>query len=106
MFGRDKSGEWSTWYDQMVPVADDLFDEHLRELESEGALMPKTRKFAELSRKVVADPERAQRVAAMEAAIEHALLLGEIREHRSLSQSDVAEVLGASQARVSQLENQ
>jgi hypothetical protein len=63
--------------------------------------MPKTRKFAELSRKVVADPERAQRVAAMEAAIEHALLLGEIREHRSLSQNDVAEVLGASQARVS-----
>ena len=51
--------------------------------------MPKTRKFAELSRKVVADPERAQRVAAMEAAIEHALLLGEIREHRSLSQNDV-----------------
>ena len=68
--------------------------------------MPKTRKFAELSSNVVADPERAQRVAAMEAAIEHALLLGEIREHRSLSQNDVAEVLGASQARVSQLESQ
>jgi predicted XRE-type DNA-binding protein len=68
--------------------------------------MPKTRKFAELSSKVVADPERARRVAAMEAAIEHALLLGEIREHRSLSQNDVAEVLGASQARVSQLESQ
>jgi predicted XRE-type DNA-binding protein len=68
--------------------------------------MPKTRKFAELSSKVVADPERARRVAAMEAAIEHALLLGEIRERRSLSQNDVAEVLGASQARVSQLESQ
>ena len=68
--------------------------------------MPKTRKFSELSRKVVADPERAQRVAAMEAAIEHALLLGEIRERRSLSQSDLAEVLGTSQARVSQLESQ
>ena len=68
--------------------------------------MPKTRKFAELSRKVVAGPERAQRVATMEAAIEHALLLGEIREQRSLSQNDVAEGLGASQARVSQLENQ
>ena len=42
----------------------------------------------------------------MEAAIEHALLLAEIREHRSLSQTDLAEVLGTSQARVSQLENQ
>jgi hypothetical protein len=37
LIGGDKSGEWSTWYDGMVPVADDLFDEHLRELESEGA---------------------------------------------------------------------
>jgi hypothetical protein len=37
LIGGDKSGEWSAWYDRMVPVADDLFDEHLRELESEGA---------------------------------------------------------------------
>ena len=37
LIGGDKSGEWNTWYDRMVPVADDLFDEHLRELESEGA---------------------------------------------------------------------
>jgi hypothetical protein len=37
LIGGDKSGEWSEWYDRMVPVADDLFDEHLRELESEGA---------------------------------------------------------------------
>lgn len=68
--------------------------------------MAKTRKFNELSKDVLADPARAQRVAAMEAAIEQALVLGEIREHRSLSQSDLAEVLGTSQARVSQLENQ
>jgi len=37
LIGGDKSGEWSAWYDRMVPVADELFDEHLRELESEGA---------------------------------------------------------------------
>ena len=68
--------------------------------------MPKTRKFTELSRSVGTDPERAQRVAAMETAIEHALVLGEIRERRNLSQADLADVLGTSQARVSQLENQ
>jgi DNA-binding transcriptional regulator YiaG len=68
--------------------------------------MAKTRKFTELSHSVLADPERAQRAAAMETAIEHTLLLAEIREHRSLSQTDLAEVLGTSQARVSQLENQ
>jgi len=37
LIGGDKSGEWGAWYDRMVHVADDLFDEHLRELESEGA---------------------------------------------------------------------
>jgi hypothetical protein len=37
LIGGDKGGEWSKWYDLMVPVADDLFDEHLRELESGGA---------------------------------------------------------------------
>jgi hypothetical protein len=37
LIGGDKSGEWGRWYDRMVPVADDLFDEHLRELETEGA---------------------------------------------------------------------
>jgi predicted XRE-type DNA-binding protein len=68
--------------------------------------MPKTRKFAELSRTVIADPERTQRVAAMETAIERALVLGEIRERRNLSQADLASVLGTSQARASQLQNQ
>jgi hypothetical protein len=32
----DKSGKWNAWYDQMVPLADDLFDEHVQELASEG----------------------------------------------------------------------
>lgn len=68
--------------------------------------MAKTRKFVELRREVVADPERASRVAAMEAAIERALVLGELRERRSLSQASLAEALGTSQARVSQLESQ
>jgi hypothetical protein len=37
LIGGDKSGEWKAWYERMVPIADDLFDEHLLELESEGA---------------------------------------------------------------------
>src|SRR5919108_1617526 len=37
LVGGDKTGDWSAWYDRMVPAADDLFDEHLRELEREGA---------------------------------------------------------------------
>ena len=33
--GGDKTGD-RRWYDRVVPVADDLYDEHLRALESEG----------------------------------------------------------------------
>jgi hypothetical protein len=37
LIGGDKSREWSAWYDRMVPIADEFFDEHLLELEREGA---------------------------------------------------------------------
>jgi len=66
----------------------------------------RTRKFDDLTKELVADPRRAREIAAMQAAMEDALALAEIRERRGLRQTDVAEVLGASQARVSQLENQ
>ena len=29
----DKSGNWKSWYRRNIPLADDLFDEHLRTLE-------------------------------------------------------------------------
>lgn len=35
---RDKSGAWSAWYEWAVPVADDLYDEYLAELEAEGLI--------------------------------------------------------------------
>jgi hypothetical protein len=31
LIGGDKRGRWNEWYQQMVPVADRLFDEHLAE---------------------------------------------------------------------------
>lgn len=31
----DKSGNWKNWYRRNIPLADDLFDEHLRTLEGE-----------------------------------------------------------------------
>lgn len=31
----DKSGNWKGWYRKSIPLADDLFDEHLRTLEGE-----------------------------------------------------------------------
>lgn len=31
----DKSGNWKSWYRRNIPLADDLFDEHLRTLKGE-----------------------------------------------------------------------
>jgi hypothetical protein len=31
----DKSGDWRRWYRRNIPVADDLFDDHLRTMEGE-----------------------------------------------------------------------
>jgi hypothetical protein len=36
LVGGDKEGEWNAWYDRMIPVADDLYDEYLDELRKEG----------------------------------------------------------------------
>jgi len=36
LIGGNKSGAWNRWYEEMVPLADDLYDEHLKELEDEG----------------------------------------------------------------------
>ena len=32
LIGGDKSGRWKQWYEVNIPVADDRYDEHLREL--------------------------------------------------------------------------
>ena len=37
LIGGDKRGRWQEFYEQMIPLADELFDEHLEEIESKGA---------------------------------------------------------------------
>jgi len=36
--GGDKTGEWNSWYERAVPLADDLYDEYLKELKKEGLI--------------------------------------------------------------------
>ena len=36
--GGDKSGQWQSWYRRSIPVADELFDHHLRTLANEGLI--------------------------------------------------------------------
>lgn len=35
LIGGDKSGRWKEWYTEMLPIADQLYDEHLEELRQE-----------------------------------------------------------------------
>ena len=38
LLGGDKSGRWTAWYVEAVPVAERLYDEHLAQLREEGEL--------------------------------------------------------------------
>ena len=38
LVGGDKSGQWSRWYENAIPEADELYDEHLQTLHDEGAI--------------------------------------------------------------------
>jgi hypothetical protein len=38
LLGGDKTNQRDTWYDKMIPIADQLYDEHLEELKREGLL--------------------------------------------------------------------
>ncbi len=68
--------------------------------------MSKTKSFDILRRKVRADPERAHRVAEHKRAILDALALAEAREQRNVTQKDIAEILGVTQANVSRIERE
>jgi hypothetical protein len=36
LIGGDKRDRWIDWYEEMVPVADELYDKHLEQLRQEG----------------------------------------------------------------------
>lgn len=38
LIGGDKTGRWKRWYDEYIPIADNLYDEYLNELRKEGLL--------------------------------------------------------------------
>lgn len=38
LLGGDKRDQWTAWYEQAVPLADQLYDDYLGELRREGAI--------------------------------------------------------------------
>lgn len=38
LIGGDKTHRWEGWYEEIIPLADQLYDEHLKTLKEEGLL--------------------------------------------------------------------
>jgi hypothetical protein len=38
LLGGNKRGQWERWYRISIPIADDLYDEHMETLKKEGLL--------------------------------------------------------------------
>lgn len=62
------------------------------------------RKYAEIAEELLSDPRHRSDIERQKAAILAANQLARLRERAGLTQTDVAELLGVSQARVSKLE--
>jgi len=36
LIGGDKTGQWESWFEEIIPIADALYDEHLAAIKEEG----------------------------------------------------------------------
>ncbi|MBX3071691.1 MAG: XRE family transcriptional regulator [Thermomicrobiales bacterium] len=65
------------------------------------------RSFSHVTKKRLADdPERRERLAIMQRAMEDMLALSEVRDRMDMTQKQVAETLGVSQANISRIEHE
>ena len=68
--------------------------------------MTKTKPFAELADRIKADPVRRERIAIGKRALEDALALAKLRTRQDITQQELAETLGVSQANISRIEHE
>jgi DNA-binding XRE family transcriptional regulator len=105
LIGGDKTDRWSEFYEEMIPLADDLYDDHLDELrEDRRDIVSGRHSFRKLREQIERDPERRERMEEKRKAYDAVLNLAELREARGLTQAELAERLGVSQPNVSKLE--
>ncbi|MGH2409595.1 MAG: helix-turn-helix domain-containing protein [Chloroflexota bacterium] len=65
------------------------------------------RKFNEIAAEIEASPERRARVDAFEREMrEQIVVLQELRQHRRVTQHELAEALGVAQSNISRIEHQ
>lgn len=68
--------------------------------------MTRTKRFAELAAKAKSDPAGRARIEAHKRAMRDAIALGDLRSETGVTQHQVAEALGVSQANVSRIERE
>jgi DNA-binding XRE family transcriptional regulator len=66
----------------------------------------RTKPFAELAIKIKADPIRRARIATYKRAMQDALALAELRAQRGITQQEMSETLGVTQANISRIEHE
>jgi DNA-binding Xre family transcriptional regulator len=65
-----------------------------------------TKRLDALRERIVADPQRRERLRAYSRAIETALALGRLREARAVTQAELAARMAVSQANISRIEHE
>ncbi len=66
-----------------------------------------SRKFNEIAAEIEANPERRARVDAYEREMrDQIMLLQKLREHRKVTQHELAEALGVAQSNISRIEHE
>ena len=106
LIGGDKTGN-PKWYEEFVPLADRLFDEHLKRMAKENEdgwrrRMRMARNFSELRRKMSPALQERSRQEADQLIAEMAL--DELREAQRMTQEHLAKLLGVNQSAISRME--
>jgi DNA-binding XRE family transcriptional regulator len=110
LVGGDKSGDWSGWYRRAIPQAEELYAEYLKERDAEneeGPAMSNLPKWSDVRAGIVADAGGEQAVAEARQrnhTYSDGHRLADRRTALDLTQAEVAERMGVTKSRVSQIE--
>ena len=97
----DKAGNWTRWCKKNIPLADDLFDDHLLRLR----VIEMALSYEELLAKYPVDRAEIDRHKERMLAEVRAYRLRELREQAGLTQAQLAERIGVGQRQVSKVES-
>jgi DNA-binding XRE family transcriptional regulator len=100
LIGGDKTGD-RRFYEQMIPIADALYDQHLAELEKEKTMAGR-HSFAELRASM--SPEAQVKAQAEAQCLGEEMDLAEVRRALKLSQEEIGQTLQIKQGSVAKIE--